>query len=207
MRKVKSLSRSGRLIYAAPSLAYSDVGCSESESGNGDPNRSERERLSQSFLQALHRLTRLLAETGDYEQALYYARLATQQDSWREEAHRDAMRLYMALGRPSAALRTKSRSDKNLAGFSVVALLIGGLSGLAILGWNRQERDYALTDAVGRRDIPPFGSCWKQEPVRTRVGSAIVGKIVLAVYIGAQTSVLLLRVTPCGNACKPMQSW
>jgi hypothetical protein len=48
----------------------------------------------------------------------------------------------------------KSRSDKNLAGFAVVALLIGGLSGLAILGWNRQERDYALTDAVGRRDIP-----------------------------------------------------
>ncbi len=48
----------------------------------------------------------------------------------------------------------KSQIDKKLAGFVVIVLPIGGLIGLAVLGWSRQERDYALTDAVGRRDIP-----------------------------------------------------
>jgi len=45
------------------------------------------------------------------------------------------------------------RSDKNIVGFAVIALLACGMGGLGLFGWNRQERDYALTDAVGRRDI------------------------------------------------------
>jgi len=48
----------------------------------------------------------------------------------------------------------KSHNDQNMGRFAVAALLVCGLSGLGFLGWQRQERDYALTDAVGRRDIP-----------------------------------------------------
>ena len=64
----------------------------------------ERERLTQSYLQALHRLVRCLTNVHDYERALVYARQAVQADGLREEAHRDVMRLYVALGQPSAAL-------------------------------------------------------------------------------------------------------
>ncbi len=66
---------------------------------------SERERLRQSLLQALRRLTRHLVHAQDYERALFYARLATRHDVLREESHRDVMRLYIALGQPSAALQ------------------------------------------------------------------------------------------------------
>jgi predicted ATPase/DNA-binding SARP family transcriptional activator len=66
---------------------------------------SERERLAQSYLEALHRLTLLLMNRQDYERALYYARSALQSDPLRQEAHHQVMRLYLALGQPSAALQ------------------------------------------------------------------------------------------------------
>lgn len=65
---------------------------------------AERERLAQCYLQALHRLVRHLASAKEYERALNYAQRALQVDSVREEAHRDVMQLYVALGQPSAAL-------------------------------------------------------------------------------------------------------
>ena len=61
----------------------------------------ERERLAQSYLQALHRLVRNLVNVRDYERALVYARQMVQADDLREEGHRAIMRLYMALGQPS----------------------------------------------------------------------------------------------------------
>ena len=63
----------------------------------------ERERLVQAHLGALHRLTRLLTEAGDFDRALDYAHRALPLDPLCEKSHRLLMRLYVALGRPDAA--------------------------------------------------------------------------------------------------------
>ncbi len=65
----------------------------------------ERERLRETFLQALEMLTRLEKLSGRYEQALEPALRLAQADPLREAAHREVMRLQYALGRPEAALR------------------------------------------------------------------------------------------------------
>ncbi len=63
----------------------------------------ERERLAQSYLGALHRLTRRLTQEGDYDHALDYAHRAVLLDPLCEKSHRLLMRLYAATGRPAAA--------------------------------------------------------------------------------------------------------
>ena len=67
--------------------------------------RSERSRLSDSYLMALRRLVKLLAEEREFDSAIEYARHAVNLDPLREESHRLLMRLYAAVGRPAAALR------------------------------------------------------------------------------------------------------
>lgn len=67
--------------------------------------RRERERLSDSYLMALRRLIKLLAEEREFDEAIDYARHAVTLDPLREESHRLLMRLYAAVGRPAAALR------------------------------------------------------------------------------------------------------
>jgi predicted ATPase/DNA-binding SARP family transcriptional activator len=74
----------------------------------------ERERLAQSYLQAVRRLVRCLANVHDYERALVYARQAVQADDLREESHRDVMRLCVALGQPSAALHQYQELTRRL---------------------------------------------------------------------------------------------
>jgi predicted ATPase/DNA-binding SARP family transcriptional activator/Tfp pilus assembly protein PilF len=64
----------------------------------------EGQRLSDVLLRAARRLVRLLAKAGEGERALEIARRAVAVDPLREEAHRDLIQLYVALGRPSAAL-------------------------------------------------------------------------------------------------------
>ena len=66
---------------------------------------SERERQADAYLGALRQLTRLLAQARDFHRALEYARRAVSADPLREEAHRNLMRLYVAVGRPAAALQ------------------------------------------------------------------------------------------------------
>ena len=63
----------------------------------------ERERLAQAHLGALHRLTRLLTQEGDFDRALDYAHRALPLDPLCEKSHRLLMRLYAAMGRPDAA--------------------------------------------------------------------------------------------------------
>jgi predicted ATPase/DNA-binding SARP family transcriptional activator len=63
----------------------------------------ERERLAQAHLGALHRLTRLLTQAGDFNRALGHAHRALPLDPLCEKSHRLLMRLYAALGRPDAA--------------------------------------------------------------------------------------------------------
>ena len=67
--------------------------------------RSERNRLADSYLMALRRLIKLLAEEREFDSAIEYARHAVNLDPLREESHRLLMRLYAAVGRPAAALR------------------------------------------------------------------------------------------------------
>ncbi len=63
----------------------------------------ERQRWLNIYLSALRRLVRALAQTRDYDQAIDYAWRAVRADPLREEAHRNLMRLYLAIGRPAAA--------------------------------------------------------------------------------------------------------
>jgi adenylate cyclase len=63
-----------------------------------------RERLHRLALDALHRLAHHYLQRGDYERALPYAWRQVELDPWREEAHRQVMRLLALTGRRGAAL-------------------------------------------------------------------------------------------------------
>lgn len=65
----------------------------------------EQERLRGLYLEALNRLVLLCKAQGLYEEALTHAAQLTRYDPLREEAHREVMRLYFLLGRPSEALQ------------------------------------------------------------------------------------------------------
>jgi DNA-binding SARP family transcriptional activator len=66
---------------------------------------AERERMADTALQTLRRLTRLLARRKDLSGALDYALKAVTADPLREEAHLDLIKLYAASGQLSAALQ------------------------------------------------------------------------------------------------------
>lgn len=65
----------------------------------------ERERLREIFLAALGRLAAGLKSQGEYERALLYARRLASEESWREEAHCEVMRLCHLLDRDAEALK------------------------------------------------------------------------------------------------------
>src|SRR5262249_25593513 len=65
----------------------------------------ERERLLTRQREVLQRLVRVREEVGDGEGALGAAREMVRLDPFWEEAHYEVMRLYAALGQPSACLR------------------------------------------------------------------------------------------------------
>ncbi|MEP6757031.1 MAG: BTAD domain-containing putative transcriptional regulator [Chthonomonadales bacterium] len=65
----------------------------------------ERTRLADQYLGALRRITRILVEKKDFDRAVEYAHRAIAADSLREQSHVNLMRLYVAMGRPTAALQ------------------------------------------------------------------------------------------------------
>ncbi len=65
---------------------------------------AERQRLADAHLNALRKLTRLLGQAKEFDRAIDYARRAVNADPLHEASHRTLMRLYVAVGRPAAAL-------------------------------------------------------------------------------------------------------
>jgi DNA-binding SARP family transcriptional activator/Tfp pilus assembly protein PilF len=65
----------------------------------------ERERLREMLLDVLERLVAGSKRRGEYERALLHARRLAGEDPWREDAHREVMRLCHLLGRDSEALK------------------------------------------------------------------------------------------------------
>jgi predicted ATPase/DNA-binding SARP family transcriptional activator len=65
----------------------------------------ERQRLAEAYVQSLRRLIRFLVKHKQPTQAIDYALRALTVDPLREEPHRDLMKLYVAVGQPSAALQ------------------------------------------------------------------------------------------------------
>lgn len=65
----------------------------------------EREGLRGKLLQVLEQQLGRFKSRGEYERALVCARRLTAEDPWREEAHREIMRLCHLLGRDDEALR------------------------------------------------------------------------------------------------------
>lgn len=65
----------------------------------------EQERLQQRFIQAASQLINILEKEGEFGRALELAQHVLALDPFREEAHRDIMRLLMAAGRPEDAMR------------------------------------------------------------------------------------------------------
>lgn len=66
---------------------------------------AERERLREIYIRALERLVYLEKSAGQFQPALDIALRLTQVDPLQEAAHREVMRLHVALGQPEAALR------------------------------------------------------------------------------------------------------
>lgn len=75
---------------------------------------AERERFASLHQEALRRLIRRLAQERDFDQAILYAQRAIQVDPWNEEAHFDLIRLFVAVGQPSAALRQYETLEQTL---------------------------------------------------------------------------------------------
>lgn len=73
---------------------------------------AEQQRLSESYLRALHQLVSNLAEGGELGKALPYARLAVGADPENEESHRTLMRLHASVGETTAALRHYDRMER-----------------------------------------------------------------------------------------------
>jgi len=65
----------------------------------------ERERLRRSFLNALGRLMRYAALTGQYDEAIRRAQRVLEVDPLREDVHRDLMRYFVQNGQRALALR------------------------------------------------------------------------------------------------------
>ncbi|MCA1595066.1 MAG: bacterial transcriptional activator domain-containing protein, partial [Chloroflexi bacterium] len=66
---------------------------------------AERERLAQSYRNALGQLSTALGQAGDIPGAIEAARIAVTEDCLREDIHCDLMRLFVMAGRTSEALR------------------------------------------------------------------------------------------------------
>ncbi|HLV81213.1 MAG TPA: BTAD domain-containing putative transcriptional regulator, partial [Chthonomonadaceae bacterium] len=75
---------------------------------------SERGRQADLYLGALRQLTKLLTQAKELQRALEMARRAVSADPLREESHRSLMRLYIALGRPAAALQQYEEMERLL---------------------------------------------------------------------------------------------
>jgi predicted ATPase/DNA-binding SARP family transcriptional activator len=75
---------------------------------------AERERLAEVYLGALRQLVGYLEQEGDLARALHYARRATAASPLREEVHEVLIRLLMAAGELSAALRQFRHLEKLL---------------------------------------------------------------------------------------------
>ena len=65
----------------------------------------ERRRLNDACLAGLRHLTKLLAQTGRYEESLQHVRRSLAFDPLNETLHQHLMKLYVAVRRPRAALR------------------------------------------------------------------------------------------------------
>ena len=75
----------------------------------------EREWLNREVMEALHHLTNYHERRGDYAQAREYAQRQVQLEPWREEAHRQLMRLLALDGQRSAALAQYQTCRRTLA--------------------------------------------------------------------------------------------
>jgi predicted ATPase/DNA-binding SARP family transcriptional activator len=75
----------------------------------------KRERLNQLMLDSLNRLTAYHERRGQYDQARHYAQRQLALEPWREEAHRQLMRLHLLNGDRSAALAQYEQSRRVLA--------------------------------------------------------------------------------------------
>ena len=64
----------------------------------------QRERWQRVAMDSLTRLVEGYADLGDYDKALHYARRQLDLDPWREDAHRQVMRLLALSGQRTAAL-------------------------------------------------------------------------------------------------------
>jgi DNA-binding SARP family transcriptional activator len=74
----------------------------------------ERRFLAEAHLDGLHQLAAALEQEGELEQGLEVARQAVGTDPLRDEAHFDLMRLYAAVGQPSAVLRQYQELERLL---------------------------------------------------------------------------------------------
>ena len=125
----------------------------------------ERTRLSDQYLGALRRITRILVERKDFDHAVDYAHKAVAADPMREQSHVNLMRLYVAMGRPTAALQQ----------YKELARIFREELGSAPSG---PTREFAKQLAEGIERLPsrndgiPSETPAKVKPIKASVGEA-----------------------------------
>jgi predicted ATPase/DNA-binding SARP family transcriptional activator len=109
----------------------------------------EREHLATAYLDALQQLAMAREQAGDLEGAVAAARQAVLTDPLREEAHYTVMRLYAALGQPSACLQQYEELER------LLDEELGETPSTEARARAEELRESARTVVVARRSPPP----------------------------------------------------
>jgi predicted ATPase/DNA-binding SARP family transcriptional activator len=160
----------------------------------------KRESLQRQALEALHHLTTYYVQQRHYTQALTYARQQLQLDPWREEAHRQVMRLLALSGQRHEALAQYETCQRVLQkdldaapSKETVALYLrikdGELTELAPTPRPRHNLPAPTTPLMGRaQELQEVVATLQSAPHRlvTIIGPGGVGKTRLALEAATQ---------------------
>ena len=117
----------------------------------------ERERLRQLVLQALDQLIAICMEQGDYEAGIRYAQRLLGLDQWREDAHRQLMRMYARNGQRTLALKQfEICRDVLEAEFGVPPTAATLALYQEILVWAEEQGSQPLTPLPAEAEMAPF---------------------------------------------------
>jgi predicted ATPase/DNA-binding SARP family transcriptional activator len=154
---------------------------------------SEQERLRQSAIQALHRLSLAYADRDDYPAAIAFTKRLLALEPWQEEAHRQMMRLLARSGQHSAALAQYEDCRQILAEELGVEPLPETQALYHRLKTRREAAPHNLppqaTPFIGRRaELAQIGQYLERVDCRllTLIGAGGIGKTRLALQAAGQ---------------------
>jgi predicted ATPase/DNA-binding SARP family transcriptional activator len=180
----------------------------------------QRENLRLQQLTALHQLTGAYEQQGDFERARQYAQWQIQHEPWREEAHRQLMRLLAAQGHRAEAIaqyhacRRILEAELGVAPSAETEALLtqvmdGALPVAAARTANVQPQPWPRLPGplIGREaDVARVVSLLAEPGCRllTLTGPGGIGKTSLAVAVGEQLRLAASPLAPDGTYFVPL---